>query len=95
MRNEKQVTLFHQFTKVFGSDEGQIVLDHIKEMCRYEQSELNHFTADGKIDPYWMAASCGKRSAYIDILDCMKEPPIIPDEPALNEWGETIREGEE
>ncbi len=80
MRNEKQFTLYQQFTRVFGTDEGQIVLNHIKRLCGYEQSSLNIMAADGKIDPYWVIAKEGKRAGFIDILDCLKEPPIIPDD---------------
>lgn len=88
MINEKQFTIFQQFTKVFGSDEGQIVLKYIvNTICRYEQSELNIFTVDGKIDPFNMAARCGKRSAAIDILDCLKEPSVLPDQKEDEDMG--------
>lgn len=81
MKNDKRVEIYQKYTRVFGTDEGRWVLNHIvNTICRYEQSELNIFSIDGKIDPYNMAARCGKRSAAIDILDCLKDVPELPDD---------------
>lgn len=88
MKNEKRLDMFRSFMHVFGSDEGQIVLNHIKRLCGYEQSSLNIMSADGKIDPNWVIAKEGKRSVFIDILDCMKTPPELPeqqDEDSIND----------
>lgn len=64
---------------MFGTSQGQSVLNDLKNICGYEQSSLNRSTADGKIDPFYMAAREGKRAVYIDILDYLKEPPDLPE----------------
>ncbi len=79
MKNPQRLEKYQRWMAVFGTTQGQSVLNDLRAICGYEQSSLNRSTADGKIDPFYMAAREGKRAVFIDILDTLKEPPDIPE----------------
>jgi len=82
MKDPIHLERYQTYTAVFGTSQGKWVLADIMKICGYEQSSLNRSTADGRMDPFFMAAREGKRSVAIDIKDNLKEPLDMPTEGA-------------
>jgi len=50
------------------------VLAELERMCGANRTSLVQSVVDGKVDPYYTAFMEGRRSIWLDIVDCLTPP---------------------
>lgn len=81
---EKRIQLVTDYKTVFGSPEGKRVLEHLANVCRWNDAFLPQNQVAGGVDPYQCAGYMSMRIVYRNILnmietDLMKEHELQTD----------------
>jgi hypothetical protein len=81
---EKRNQLVMDYKATFGSPEGKRVLEHLANVCRWNDAFLPQNAISGGVDPYQCVGYMSMRIAYRNILnmvetDLMKEHKLQTD----------------
>ena len=79
MKDPKRLERFQRWRAVFDEPAGRSVLDDLRKMCGQDFSSVALSQADGKVDPFYTMLREGRRSVWLDIEACLKEPPELPE----------------
>ena len=80
MKDPKRLERYQRWKAVFGSHEGESVLEDLRKMTGQDDTSLIQSIVDGKVDPFYTVFREGRRSIWLDIDKCLTEPPDLPEE---------------
>ncbi len=79
MKDPVRLERYQRWRAVFGTKQGQSVLEDIKKMTG--QDVTTAFVAGNSgVDPYYTILREGRRTIWLDIQKCLTEPPELPKE---------------
>ena len=80
MKDPKRLERYQRWKAVFGTHEGESVLEDLRKMTGQDETSAIQSITDGRIDPYYTLLREGRRSIWLDINKCLTEPPDLPEE---------------
>lgn len=79
MKDPKRLERFQRWRAVFDTPAGKSVLDDLRKMCGQDAPTATLGARDGMIDPYCTLLKEGRRTVFLDIESCLREPPELPE----------------